>query len=878
MKDKIVKIGKFYLVTGLVFTQFSNFDVFASTAYAIVDKNTSPFIMSIDKNTTKVNEEAIVSIECLNSEERIIEFSLPDGADFSEEFTKKLNMENVMVDSISVVENSKIRIEKKESNNALGKVFIAAKMTKSGDFEFEAKSQNGNTEMKRNKISLSVLNDVKETSDKKHIEQAGNLLVEQTEAINKNPIVIKEPEDISITQKGFNESDDIANNEVKTKEDTNKKSPSIMDEKIYDEKTNKSVEDGNAHQVELDQKNIENPVVADKKEERDIPLTEYATGSYQSILKYPNVKVINERTGGGPSIPGKYAFQLRWSPDVTYEVSGENRTYGAYYRFTSGNANKQSYVLIKNVGFYNGSWMDLRINILSINNGYIDIYTPENSKKIDDFLRVNYHGRKGSIAQLSYEFFNNKTGEKISVSSMWNFKRLNSYKSIDLRTDGNYLTNIYTYDTTAIAYKDNGNSTSNFVGTVGGEKLNTNMSITFDEIDELPVRLNLEKTVGYLKYDRDAISKVEMPAPDVEGNTTDDDSREFSYYIYQNVPSQSSTSYYAKSLSIESEVDASFKLKNVKITDEQHNDASNFFDVTIKNNKIIATAKPNVVGTSQFNDKFYRIKVTGSIVENTDFMKYYKNGYLEIPVAAKNYVDGDRKGQTSNQDIAKIKYKGIPTGEAVPQTVKVGTDISKMDISKFVTNLSVDTNAKVDKPISVVRLEDIPKTDTPGDYTVTAVIKTNQGVEAKIKVPMKIVKGNLKLVDVPKTISFNNLVIPSKPTIYNPSFVDGKVAVVDGREKKQKWRLDVKEVKPLTSNNNDQLIGAMIYTDKKGINHTLNMENTEVLSHTLKDDKDYEISWKKNQGIRLQVAPGPNVKTNTKYQGELQWTLTDAPI
>ena len=36
-----------------------------------------------------------------------------------------------------------------------------------------------------------------------------------------------------------------------------------------------------------------------------------------------------------------------------------------------------------------------------------------------------------------------------------------------------------------------------------------------------------------------------------------------------------------------------------------------------------------------------------------------------------------------------------------------------MDISKFVTNLSVDTNAKIDKPISVVRLEDIPKTNTP---------------------------------------------------------------------------------------------------------------------------------------------------------------------
>ena len=72
----------------------------------------------------------------------------------------------------------------------------------------------------------------------------------------------------------------------------------------------------------------------------------------------------------------------------------------------------------------------------------------------------------------------------------------------------------------------------------------------------------------------------------------------------------------------------------------------------------------------------------------------------------------------------------------------------------------------------------------------------------------------MKLVNVPKAISFNNLVISSKPMIYAP-FIDGKVTVVDGRAKKQKWHLGVKEIKPLTSNNGDQLIGAMIYTDKK---------------------------------------------------------------
>ena len=72
-------------------------------------------------------------------------------------------------------------------------------MTKPGDFEFEVKSQNGNTEVKRNKISLSVLDEIKATSDKKHIEQAENSLVEQNKAINENPIV----EDISINQKAL---------------------------------------------------------------------------------------------------------------------------------------------------------------------------------------------------------------------------------------------------------------------------------------------------------------------------------------------------------------------------------------------------------------------------------------------------------------------------------------------------------------------------------------------------------------------------------------------------------------------------------------------------------------------------------------------------
>ncbi|MBL1703788.1 cell surface protein, partial [Klebsiella pneumoniae] len=198
----------------------------------------------------QVNEEAILAIESFNSEERIIEFSLPEGAQFSEEITKKLNMENVMIDTISVVENSRIRIEKKESNNALGKVFIATKMTKSGDFEFEAKCQHENTEMKSSKVNLSVLNGVKEVSDENNIEQSQISVVEKTEDINGNSIVVKESKDNSVNEEMSIESDRIVNNEEKPKDDIN------------------------APKTGVD--SIENP---GENEKKDIPFPEYAVGS-----------------------------------------------------------------------------------------------------------------------------------------------------------------------------------------------------------------------------------------------------------------------------------------------------------------------------------------------------------------------------------------------------------------------------------------------------------------------------------------------------------------------------------------------------------------------------------------------------------------------
>ena len=106
-----------------------------------------------------------------------------------------------------------------------------------------------------------------------------------------------------------------------------------------------------------------------------------------------------------------------------------------------------------------------------------------------------------------------------------------------------------------------------------------------------------------------------------------------------------------------------------------------------------------------------------------------------------------------------------------------------MDISKFVTDLSVDTNLDVDKPISVVKLINIPDTKIIGNHTVTVVIETKQGVQAEIQVPVTVVDGTLKLVDVPKEITFGDLTIPSKTTTYAPKAISNSLKVTDDRVK-----------------------------------------------------------------------------------------------
>ncbi|MDH2893126.1 MucBP domain-containing protein [Bacillus cytotoxicus] len=159
-----------------------------------------------------------------------------------------------------------------------------------------------------------------------------------------------------------------------------------------------------------------------------------------------------------------------------------------------------------------------------------------------------------------------------------------------------------------------------------------------------------------------------------------------------------------------------------------------------------------------------------------------------------------------------------------------------------------------------------------GSYTVTLRVKN---VEKTITV--NVIGGNLEFIEVPKTIAFENITIPSREKTVNRSNVQGEIVVSDKRENRKEWSVYVKQAKPLTSNEKDILPDALVYT-QNGVDTVLNDQNYLVHSQKSSDYQNVHIKWKDSEGIRLKVKPGPNVKVNETYQGELEWTLTDTPI
>ncbi|MGX7418192.1 hypothetical protein ACWOFR_05240 [Carnobacterium gallinarum] len=142
---------------------------------------------------------------------------------------------------------------------------------------------------------------------------------------------------------------------------------------------------------------------------------------------------------------------------------------------------------------------------------------------------------------------------------------------------------------------------------------------------------------------------------------------------------------------------------------------------------------------------------------------------------------------------------------------------------------------------------------------------------------MLVGNGTLRFIQVPTTIEFKNLAVPIKPTVYNRTNLSNILTVADGRINKSQWHLYVREAQPLTSLTNQIIPGAFVYS-QNGVDKPINQTSLEVMAYTSPDASNVNLNWQTNEGIRLNLTPGPNLNVNQKYQGSLEWILSDAPI
>ncbi|HFK1722424.1 MULTISPECIES: isopeptide-forming domain-containing fimbrial protein [Bacillus] len=332
-------------------------------------------------------------------------------------------------------------------------------------------------------------------------------------------------------------------------------------------------------------------------------------------------------------------------------------------------------------------------------------------------------------------------------------------------------------------------------------------------------------------------------------------------------------------------------LKDGKISFKAYNAAGNIY--TLNNVTFVAEYdSPNLIVTKKMlntegqeinsvkagQEFLYRIEIKNNVSNPLakalgvqgydkldDYLEYIPNSIThETHNGVENRTDQQKDDQVDVIGGNEIKYR-IGKGA---NAERGGTlDVGAKEAITFKVRVKPGSNITEVKNTAYVSGKDV----------LNNAIHVSDSVTGHIVVP-DIPAGDLRLVSVPDTIAFGELTIPSKPTIYSPSQINGKLVVQDDRPEKNAWKIYVKETEPLTLDGKEQLIGAMRYV-KGSQQYTLGETAVEVAASISTNNEPTEVAWnEETNGIRLFIEPSPLIKVGMEYKGKLEWVLADTPM
>ncbi|EUJ16640.1 hypothetical protein ACRW9N_03575 [Listeria aquatica] len=269
-----------------------------------------------------------------------------------------------------------------------------------------------------------------------------------------------------------------------------------------------------------------------------------------------------------------------------------------------------------------------------------------------------------------------------------------------------------------------------------------------------------------------------------------------------------------------------------------------------------------------------QLSITGSFDLNTDapdlINTFQSDGFFHIPIEVANSDQPDMK--VKGETLVKMPP---PTGTPISQVVSLHSSSDELNPDDLVTDLK--SILPQDK-IKAVAIKEPRKFEQLGSTSVDVVVESElTHVQGIVTVPVEVKTGDLQLTNVPQSIDFGTVLIssalqdvPVKKTISN-------LAVQETRYF-GKWELGATVSKPITGKVSKKTLGKLFYLsggEKRPLSNGLQiLENGGYTGR--KEPLDISKTWNKENGLILEIKQGEAL--HEAYQGEITWTLRDAPI
>lgn len=347
-------------------------------------------------------------------------------------------------------------------------------------------------------------------------------------------------------------------------------------------------------------------------------------------------------------IPADHAFIMRNGESTTIEkVSGVVNS----ERIVTGiNSVKESAALIRNVGYYQGHPVNVKVTVKMLEPSGADMLITKN-----EFLRLKIWAN--GTSEITYEFLDDKM-QPIQLKTTFNEMGLNKWKDIRIPQAATAIEHIFAAPDSTIQYSEDEQGTLTLKGQGNADNWSDDackLAITTKSISKFQFIVKNNDTrssiagISELKYLSVFFPAVEFPYAYPQTLATQNiENNEVITRFQQTVPyTETNNSRTTLSYRIENPDQNQFQLKGVEIKDFSGTDRTNWFDQTIDDEgNLLVHAKASTLKNRAFYDNSYQFTIhhtfTGSAEQPVDPALIENDCFQLQPILYEDIGDGEQ--------------------------------------------------------------------------------------------------------------------------------------------------------------------------------------------------------------------------------------------